>query len=86
MQPVPLYFVKPDKEIRGTHYSHVKAEDIPVSVISLMQASSGGIKKVLQPEDVIEPILHVRDMRVGPSRHAGRHTCLAPENQVSRYP
>lgn len=86
MHPVPLYFVRHDKEIGGAHYAHVKAEDIPVWVISLMQTSSGGVEKVLQPEDVIESILHVRHMCVGPSRHSGRHTCLAPENQVSRYP
>lgn len=66
MHPVPLHFVRHDPEIGRTHYVHVEADDLPVSVIPLMQPSSGGVKEVLQPEDVVESILHVRHMRAGP--------------------
>lgn len=70
MHPVPLHLVRHNSEIGGSHYVHVEANDLPVSIISLVQSSSGGVEEVLQPEDVVESIQMSDTCGYGPSRYS----------------
>lgn len=47
MHPVPLYFVRQNSEMGRTHYVHIEADDLPASVVPLIQSSSGGVEEVL---------------------------------------
>jgi hypothetical protein len=58
------------QRLEGSHYVHVEANDLPVSIISLVQTSSCGVEEVLQPEDVVESIQMSDTCGHSPSRHS----------------